>query len=121
MAKKKKRGINPQETFQGKDLLVGDLRELIELLNKGCTPEEFLDGLEEVYSEVVAMLVSSLPEEEQREALQEQVEILVAGIIEILALYKEGKDLEKPSAAEPEGSPPPVEGGQGAETSKTDE
>ncbi len=118
MAKKKKKVNNPQEAFQGKDLLVGDLRELIELLDKGCTPEEFLDGLEEVYSEVVAMLISSLPEEEQREAMQEQMEILVAGILETLTMYKDVA--EKPDVPEPASTPPPKEGEVDAKASETD-
>lgn len=110
MVKKKRK---KDESFEGKDLLLRDLRDLIGVLEGNCTPEEFLVDLEEVYSEVVAMLISSLPEKEQREALTEHMEILIASIIDMMGFYREGVEAEQ--MPKKDGDILPEEGGGNAE------
>ena len=111
MSKKKRK--KKDEDFQGKELLLRDLKELMGLLEGDCTPESFLVDLEEVYSEVVAMLISSLPGEEQKEALTEHMEILIATIIDMMGLYGSGSEAEQ--ILKKDGDIPPEEGGGNVE------
>lgn len=103
--KKKKEGkgksILPQGGTEGyENLLVSDLKELIQMVESNQSVEDVIDKIEEVYANVLAMRITSFPPDEQHEVLKEDMNFLAEAIKEMMLLYlgkggseDEGRDI----------------------------
>lgn len=91
--------------------LIKDLQKLIRIVKEDRDIEEFIDLIEDIYANVVAMRIASFPVEQRAEILKEDLDLLAASLGEALLLYvKEeeegGGELEAEGSREAEvGSP----------------